>query len=255
MYNFFSILATFILIIMIYLNAFVKGKPHCNHFIKNVYLYLALSFSLCGVFIQIYNYLLNTKENRDKLLDKETTVQQIQKYIIPTFIISIVSIIILSLRPIFSKSGYVLNHFIWLIFLASISFTLYPYFKSIEYAATLQRVIIMTTVLFLLLTSIVEIFPTFIKQTYTKMMVGLLLAFIAIIITELYLIFTRQYTNDLYQTMSYIVIFIFSLFIIYDTSRLYEYSKQCVNAPNYPSLSTGLFLDIINIFSRLMNND
>ena len=254
MYNFFSILATFILIIMIYLNAFVKGKPHCNHFIKNVYLYLALSFSLCGVFIQIYNYLLNTKENRDKLLDKETTVQQIQKYIIPTFIISIVSIVILSLRPIFSKSGYLLNHFVWLIFLASISFTLYPYFKSIEYSVSLQRVIITTTVLFLLLTSIVEIFPTFIKQTYTKMMVGLLLALIAIIISEIYLYLTNQYTKDLYKIISYIVIFVFSLFIIYDTSRLYEYSKQCVNSPNYPSLSTGLFLDIINIFSRLMND-
>ena len=86
------------------------------------------------------------------------------------------------------------------------------------------------------------------------MMVGLLLALIAIIISEIYLYLTNQYTNDLYKIISYIVIFVFSLFIIYDTSRLYEYSKQCVNSPNYPSLSTGLFLDIINIFSRLMND-
>ena len=255
MYNFFSILATFIFIILIYSNAFVKGKPHCNHFIKNVYLYLALSFSLCGVFIQIYNYLLNTKENRDKLLHQETTVRQIQKYMMVSFIVSLVSIIVLSLRPIFSKSGYVFNHFIWLIFLASISFTLYPYFKSIEYAATLQRVIIMTTLIFLCMTSMVGIIPNIIQSTYKKMMVALLFSLIAIIITELYLISTNQYTNDLYQTMSYIVIFIFSLFIIYDTSRLYEYSKQCVNSPNYPLLSSGLFLDIINIFSRLMNKD
>jgi FtsH-binding integral membrane protein len=247
------ILTTFVLMFMVYSNAFVNGKPHCNHFIKNVYLYLALSFSLCGVFIQIYNYLLNTKADRNQLLEKEKTLQQIQNYMMVTFIVSLVSIIMLSIRPIFSKTGYLLNHSLWLIFLASISFTLYPYFKSIEYASSLQRALIMTTLIFLCMTSIVGIIPNLIQSTYKKMMVALLFALIAIIITELYLIFTNQYTNDLYKSMSYVVIVVFSLFIVYDTSRLYAYSKQCVNSPNYPLLSTGLFLDIINIFSRWMN--
>jgi len=248
------ILTTIVLMFMVYSNAFVNGKPHCNHFIKNVYLYLALSFSLCGVFIQIYNYLLNTKADRNQLLEKEKTLQQIQNYMMVTFIVSLVSIIMLSIRPIFSKTGYLLNHSLWLIFLASISFTLYPYFKSIEYAGSLQRALIMTTLIFLCMTSIVGIIPNLIQSTYKKMMVALLFALVAIIITELYLIFTNQYTNDLYKSMSYVVIVVFSLFIVYDTSRLYAYSKQCVNSPNYPLLSTGLFLDIINIFSRWMND-
>jgi FtsH-binding integral membrane protein len=112
----------------------------------------------------------------------------------------------------------------------------------------------MTTLIFLCMTSIVGIIPNLIQSTYKKMMVALLFALVAIIITELYLIFTNQYTNDLYKSMSYVVIVVFSLFIVYDTSRLYAYSKQCVNSPNYPLLSTGLFLDIINIFSRWMND-
>jgi len=255
MYEFFLILTTIVLMFMVYSNAFVNGKPHCNHFIKNVYLYLALSFSLCGVFIQIYNYALNRKSDRNKLLEKEKTVQQIKPYMIVTLIVSFVSIIMLSLRPMFSKTGYLLNHSLWLIFLASISFTLYPYFKSIEYASTLQGALIMTTVIFLLMTSMVGIIPKLIQSTYKTMMTGLFFALIAIIISELYLIFTNQYTNDLYKIISYIVIVVFSLFIVYDTSRLYVYAKECVNSPNYPLLSTGLFLDIINIFSRLMNDD
>lgn len=227
------ILLTLVLFFMIYKNAFQNGKPHCNHFIRNVYLYLALTIVLCAGFVKFYNSLLDIK--------------QVEKYLLFSFVITIISIIILATRPIFSKSGYILNHIVWLIFIASISFSLYPYYNyNVKYA------MFMTTVIFLLMTSIVEIIPNLIKQTYKKMMIGMLFALIAIIISELYLFFTNQYTALLHKIISYIVIVLFSLFIVYDTSRLYDYAKQCVHSPNYPLLSTNLFLDVLNIFVRLV---
>lgn len=227
------ILLSLVLLFMIYKNAFQNGKPHCNHFIRNVYLYLALTIVLCALFVKFYNSLLDIK--------------QVEKYLLFSFVVTIISIIILATRPIFSKSGYILNHIVWLIFIASISFSLYPYYNyNVKYA------MFMTTVIFLLMTSIVEIIPNLIKQTYKKMMIGMLFALIAIIISEFYLFFTNQYSAFLHKIISYIVIVLFSLFIVYDTSRLYDYAKQCVHSPNYPLLSTNLFLDVLNIFVRLV---
>jgi len=63
---------------------------------------------------------------------------------------------------------------------------------------------------------------------------------------------TSQYSDNLYRFISYIVIFLFSLFISYDTKEIYDYAKVCVNSPNYPFFSTNLFLDIINILVRFI---
>ena len=248
----FTIIVTIICMILIYKYAFFNGVPHCNHFVSNVYLYLALSLALTGCFIHLYNYLLNDKNERTKLLSNNQPFIQIGPYIMGSFIVAILSIIVLSTRSMFSKGGYMMNHMIWLIFISSISLTLYPYFKTSELSIVLQRALIMTCVLFLLMTSIVSIIPKLIKETYKKVIVGLFLALIAIIITELYLLFTNQYTNNLYTIISYVVIILFSIFIVYDTSRLYHYSSICVNSPNYPLVSTNLFLDILNIFVRLV---
>ena len=79
-----------------------------------------------------------------------------------------------------------------------------------------------------------------------------MIALISIIITELYLIITNQYTQNLYSIVSYSVIILFSLFILYDTSRLYHYASICIHSPNYPLVSTNLFLDILNIVVRFM---
>ena len=229
MYNLivFILLFTFLLIYLIYKNAFVNGKPHCNHFVSNVYLYLALSVSLCGTFLHIY--LFNEKKDVYTLLDKSFQ----QNYLIPAIIMSFVSIIILSSRPLFSKKGYIFNHFVWLLFIASISITLYPYFKSYEFSVVLQKSFIMTCILFIFMTTIVFLIPSLIKGTYKKVMLGLMIALFSIIITEFYLIVTNQYTKN-------------------DTSRLNHYATICMNSPNYPLVSTNLFLDILNIFVRFM---
>ena len=34
--------------------------------------------------------------------------------------------------------------------------------------------------------------------------------------------------------------------------KMFEYAKNCVNSPNYPKASVGFFLDLINLFVRLV---
>jgi len=74
-------LTTFFFILMVYKYAFVNNKPHCDHFVTNVYLYLGLSFSLVGCFIHMYNYGLNTPNQLNVLLPESKVFQQIMPYI------------------------------------------------------------------------------------------------------------------------------------------------------------------------------
>lgn len=248
----FTLLVTFILSLITYRSSFVDGKPHCNNFVTNVYLYLACAIALTSCFVHMYNILLNTPSQRGMLTSEYHAFSQIYPYIFYSFIISFISIIVLSTQDVFSKNGTLVNHTTWLLFLASISITLYPLFKSKELHTIVQKSMLTTIVIFLIMSSIVYIYPDFFSTTYKKVMTALLIALFGIIITELILIFTQTYDKKTYNTMSFIVIALFSLYISYDTSRIFEYAKKCIDSPNYPKVSTRLFLDVMNIFVRLV---
>ncbi|ADX05939.1 hypothetical protein 162322532 [Organic Lake phycodnavirus 1] len=224
---------TLTIALLVYTFAFSKGAPTCNHFVMNVYLYLALSVSLCASFIYLY----------------ESISWKPPMYV--AIILSFVSIIFLSIRPLFSKKGYLTNHFGWLVFLGSVSLLLSPLLE--KFKDKVERAFISTFILFLCLTLFANVIPKFLKQTYEKVMAGLMLGLFAIIITELYFILTNQYSDYLKNMMDYIVILLFSVFLLYDTNRLYHYASICVKYPNYPLLSVNLFLDLLNIFSRLLS--
>ena len=52
--------------------------------------------------------------------------------------------------------------------------------------------------------------------------------------------------------MTYFFIVVFMVFILYDTKRLQINAKECVKA-DYIKESLGLFLDIFNIFVRVLS--
>lgn len=248
----FSVLSTIVLSVITYKSAFVNGKPHCDNFVTNVYLYLACALSLSACFVHMYNILLNTPSNRGLLINEYDAFVQIYPYIWIAILVSFISIIVLSMQNVFSKDGTLLNHSAWFIFLASISLTLYPIFKSKELHTIVQKALLTTILIFLIMSGIVYAKPEFFASTYKKVMTALLIALITIVITELLLIITGTYNDGTYNIISFVVICLFSLYISYDTSRIFDYAKKCIDSPNYPKVSTRLFLDVVNIFMRIV---
>ena len=248
-------MSTIILGALIMRFAMKNGKPHCDHFIVNVYLYIALSFALIGLFIHFFNHFLNKKKDIYKLLP----IHQAYKQTIPSVLLFILflfisfgSLILLIIQDVFSKKGFLLNHALWLIFLSCLSFLTYPIFKSIEYSNLIGYAIYMTTIVFVMMSIIVYIFPTFFEKTYKTAIVALLIGLISIILFELILIFTNGYNEFNRRFMFYFILIVFSFLVSYDTSRMFQYSKQCVNSPNYPKISTSQTLNIINLFQNFL---
>ena len=91
----FSILVTLALSVLTYKSAFVDGKPHCNNFVTNVYLYLACAIALSACFVHLYNIILNTPSKRGLLISEYDAFVQIYPYMWIAILVSFVSIIIL----------------------------------------------------------------------------------------------------------------------------------------------------------------
>jgi FtsH-binding integral membrane protein len=61
----------------------------------------------------------------------------------------------------------------------------------------------------------------------------------------------EYYSIGFSRLTSYISIGLFILYIIYDTNKIIENAKDCINA-NYIEQSINLFLDTLNIFTSLV---
>ena len=252
---YYVILTTIILSVLIYRFAMKNGKPHCDNFIVNVYLYITLSVCLIGLFMHLFNYILNTSKTLYKLLPIHKAFMQsgpsVLFYLIFLFI-SFGSLIMLVLQDIFSKEGFLLNHVLWVIFLSTLALLLYPFFKSLQYSHLIGYAGYMTTIVFAIMSVIVYIYPNYFQKTYTIAMMALLIALISIIIFELILIFTRSYNILNSKIMFYLILIVFSFLVSYDTSRMFQYSKMCIDSPNYPKISTSQTLNIVNLFQNFL---
>jgi len=212
-----------LLSIITYMSAFKNNIPTCDRFIRNVYLYLATAVCLVGVFVN-------------------TIPVAATQYIVLAIIASFVSLILMFLF----KTSVFISHVLWLLFILSISVIMLPYIHT---SPALQSSIISTGIIFIMMSFIAIQYKSFFNKYTNQFSIGLFVALIAIIFTEFVLLFTHQYHPNK-SILSYFVIILFSIFIAYDTNRLSHYAKQCVKSPNYPQLSTHLFLDIINLLIR-----
>ena len=217
----------FILIFLIKNYSFNEGIPTCNNFVVNVYLYLSIAILLTGIFMY---YIKNIGINN--------------KLYIGSIIMSFILIILLSLRPIYYKKGTVFNHLLWILFILSIAVLLTPISEK-----HIIPNLIKVSIIFMLMT-LLSIYNKKLIDTYSSYIFSVLfISLITIIVSELlFLIFYPDKYNI--NIMSVIVVILFSGFIVYDTNRIYKYSDNCINKPNYPKVSLDLFLDLLNIFVR-----
>ena len=232
--------------------AFKDGKPTCNHFVINTYLYLAFSICFLGIVVYyIHIHLFEGKSGYSEMF------QKIMPYFWILFIVSIISVISIAMQPTFgtSTSGVIYNHIMWLFFVIIVGITMTPRIMSKETQPYINETLYSVISIFILMSIIVYAFPVFFERTYGFMYSALLISLITAIIMEIINYFISE--NDAAFTqnrryISYFVILIFSAYISYDTKRVIKLSNVCIKYPNYPKTSIHFFLDLINLFSRIL---
>ena len=256
-YLYAAIISFIIVLYLISILSFKDGMPTCDNYVFNVYLYLALSITLIGLFSYVINNLISKNESeRHELMPMNYVYNKLGMYLFLGIILSFVFIIMMAFTSSFSKEGHVYNHIIWLLFIASISLMIYPYFKAEELSNVIDDALLSTAMVFILMSLIVYMNPSFFSGTYNYVMPGLIVGLLAIILVALYNIFFVKDTEQFRKTslyISYFVIILFSLFVSYDTSKMFEMAKICVKYPNYPKSSIDFFLDLLNLFASFVN--
>lgn len=231
--KYFSIISAVIiaLIIIIYNKAIKDGQFTCNDFILNNYLYLTLAIMLVSIFV---------------LQFEKIPLQDLSKKYLFVFLLSLISMIgLMFFNNIFA------SHLLWIIFLASIAYTLTPLVKILNRDKTLVKTLLSTFITLMLLSLFVYKYPEYVNLNMHSTLMVLL--FSGIIVQLVNLIFNTQYSSTLNLILSYGFIVLFSLFILYDTKMLKIKAALCHAkglSPNYPRDSLNLFLDILNLFTN-----
>lgn len=239
-------IATLVLLsILILLNSFKKnGTVSCKNYLANTYLYLILGILIIGY----------VSEKSVKY------VKDYKKYYFwVSFILTLVSIVVFHLIP---NENVIVGHFIWIFILSLLGFMIFP-LLSMSSKSLIYESLMITMIIFIVMT----LFSFFLYKYYRlsdsllkKMGLGLFLSLLAIILVEVVFILS-EYPRKIHRVISYFVIFLFILFLVYDTSSIIKRSKECVenpksiNYPNYPKESLNLILDVLNIFVRLLGLD
>lgn len=232
----FGLSATIILIAIIYKLAFEGGSPTCKNYLTNTYLYLALGCTLIGLFT---NSLPSNISNIG---------------LFPTIVLMFIFIIWFSLTPATNVLG---THILWFIVILMFGILFAPLINQSS-GDTIIYGLLMTTMLFVAMTVVAIIFENEIKGHLGKIGIALLITLIIIILFEFFAIFTGFYTRQpaVRRAISYFVIFVFCIYLIYDTVSIRKRAGECSknNPANYPRESMDLILDLINIFARFLGS-
>jgi hypothetical protein len=231
-----------ITIVLISIYGFENGQPTCNNFIFNTYLYLSFSILLLGIFSRYISKIMK--------LTSQTHIFG--------FVFSFLLVLYMATRQTYQSSieDVVFSHLAWIAFIFCISMSFSLYFDVPFFRKQMFDVSMIVSYVFLVMSSIVFLFPDFFASTYNIATSTLLVSLIVIILSELTMLLSSSSNKNAllkyYKYTTYLSIVIFSLYVSYDTSKMFALSEKCTKMPNYPKTSVNFFLDIINLFSRFM---
>lgn len=213
-----------------YISAFKNHKPTCDRYMLNYFLYLITT-------IVLY---LNFGELSDKYGFNDNKF---------SLILSLIGSIGIIFAFTITKNVW-LRHllFIGLIFLLSIgSKKFYEMYDKEEIKSAIKKLLLILVVC----ASISIKFPDLIKPGFLNASTIALVIVLVISLID-HFIFRGKYN----KLLSTIIVFIFTIFIIYDTNRVIGYSKKCKGGKNgaeYLDNVLDMFLNIINVFNNLLN--
>jgi len=240
-----SITAIAVILIAAILNsAFKNGKFTCNRYILNTYLYVVLAIIFISLILSILKY-------KNIFLFKSMSLNPYLFMFI--LLIGLLGTVygIVTVNP----QKVLLKHTFWLLFVLLITLSFHPIHYS-YYKAGLGQLItvsfLTTLILVLTLTAIAFARPDLIKFSWGPV---LFFALLAIIVLEVIVLLVKGYKpTGLHRAISYIVIFIFMGYLLYDTKMMQVRAKQCIEgSADYIRESVNIFLDLWNIFLRILS--
>ena len=207
----------------IYFSAFKNGKQTCDRYFLNYFLYLLMSLAL-------YYYTMNEVDINLKGLS----------------IIVFIGVIG-CLFAFHMVENIYLKHLLWIILIVCIgiiSKRFYEKFNKEDIKDALKKLIIILIVCVLMALT----FPQLLKPKIEIILIfSILITFLLRVID--YLFYDKKYS----KTLTYVVVFIFSAFIMYDTKRVIEFSKKCVDGnTGYLDNVFDMFLSVTAMFENLL---
>lgn len=234
MYNLAILPLLIIMLIITYISAFDKqGKPKCDHYVLNCYLYAVTYLVMMLWFIILF-------------IEKNIDISSNLWAMIGLAIASFVSYLAIIFIP---KDMVILKHLISVIFIsisALLLTTLFLFFelKSIIFA------VVMAIILFLILTGFAWKFQEMISSKISLTFV--IIAIVFIVVEMLVGIFMPG--SILEKIIISIVLLIMCYFLLVKTKKMIENSQTCIEdkGPDYVKEGTGFVVILESFFIRLL---
>jgi|SaaInlV_100m_DNA_4_1039707.scaffolds.fasta_scaffold27900_2 FtsH-binding integral membrane protein len=223
----------FLVLLAIYQNSFSKGRFTCKNFLLNAYLYIFLSFLITAISVQIYDYY-----QVPSLMD----IYRNSGFTVLAILIMMLGLLILVMS--WSPQKVFQKHFLWVLWVALIGYTLYPLFQKSP--QIYEQGSLLTFMMMAVLTGITFMYPNKVKLSWGSTLFTFLIGLILIRIIHIFI----PFSSSMHYWLSYISLVLFSFFMLWDTKLLMTKAKKCVQA-DYINDSMGVFLDGLNIFTNI----
>lgn len=231
-----SIAVLAVLIVTTYVNAFKNNKFTCSRYILNTYLYILLAFIFITVMVLGLEY---------KNVDLRMTGWQF----LGVFLITLGVLVVLMLTPV---KHLIAKHILWLLFVLLIGIIMYPMLRNTKNKNTIYSALLTTIALVVILSAIAFWKPEWISLSWGPVLFVLLLAGIILELLSIFVFGTHRDTSSyIFKGFMYFFIVLFMFYVLYDTKLLQVRAKMCKVA-DYLNESLNLFLDIVNIFVRIL---
>ena len=236
--NIFATILLFVSTLFAIVNSAIKNKKFiCNRYILNTYLYIILTLNIIAIQVLLMKY--NKVNFNPNLL-----------LVIGIFILTIVCII--TLHRI-SPKQMILKHSVWILFILLMGLMFYPmYLIYSKQQGLIMSTILTTLILFFGLSLLAYLKPDLISLSLGPVLFVLLSSGVIMELVMLFILPKNYVSKKGFKLMSYFFIGLFMMYVLYDTKRLQINAKNCIVA-DYISESLKLFLDIWNIFIRLLS--
>jgi FtsH-binding integral membrane protein len=239
--------------------SFNKGVFTCDSYVLNTYLYVNLCIMFMALVVQLLTYYKYS-------IFENLAAKNGFLFFFSFAILSIGSIIGIHLT---NAKNVATKHLFWLIFILSTSITFQPLHRllmSSGNGGVIVSALLNTLILVCVLTLIAFKRPDFISVSWGPV---LFFALLGVVLVEITAMLTNSYNSKFHRIINYIVIMIFIGYLLYDTKMLQIRSKKCLETceykpgfrwdgsepcvqPDYIKESVNIFLDIYNLFIRIL---